>query len=71
VLGQYRHGQVSALHLESGLACSEAAQGQVVQHAGGEQQILVVDSVVHGTFLLGDQAGEHKAAGCCDRRSRC
>ncbi len=62
VLGQHRRGQVRALHLEPGLARPKAAQGQVVQHAGGEQQILVVGRVVQGTFLLGDQAGEQEAA---------
>ena len=62
VLPKDRSSQIGALDLEPGLARRMLTESEVVHDCGGEEQVLVVVGVMKRTLLLGQQAGEEKAA---------
>lgn len=62
VLPKDRSSQIGALDLEPSLACRVLTESEVMHDGGGEEQVLVVVGVMQGALLLGQQAGEEKAA---------
>src|SRR6185436_11834718 len=58
------HGssQIGALDLETSLAARALTESKIVHDGGGEEQVLVVVGVIQTALLVGQQAGEEKAA---------
>jgi transcriptional regulator GlxA family with amidase domain len=59
---EYRGSQISALDLETSLAGRALTESKIVHDSGGEEQVLVVVRVIQRAVMLGQEAGEEKAA---------
>ncbi len=55
-------GQIGALDLETSLARRVLTEPKIVHDGGGEEQVLVVIRVIQTALMVGQQAGEEKAA---------
>jgi len=59
---EYGSGQIGALDLETSLSCRAVTESKIVHDGGGEEQVLVVVRVIQTALVVGQQAGEEKAA---------
>jgi hypothetical protein len=59
---EYGSSQIGALDLETSLACRALTESKIVHDGGGEEQVLVIVGVIQTALMVGQQAGEEKAA---------
>jgi hypothetical protein len=62
VLSQHRGSQVGSLYFEASVSSGVLAESQIVHHGRGEEQLLVVSSVVQAALVFGEQAREQEGS---------